>query len=115
METQNLEKRPNGHVEKTPATLNWYRPPVDVYEADDGLVLVLDVPGVKPAALEVNVEGRILTVQGVRAHGRSGWRRSFTLPDGFDTDKIAAKAENGVLRLDVPRAETAKPRKISVT
>lgn len=101
-------------ADKAQPSVAWYRPAVDVYEGDDGLLLVLDVPGVKPDALEVNVEGRTLTVSGLRSHGRAGWRRSFALPDGFDADKIVAKCEHGVLRLEVPKHEAAKPRKIAV-
>jgi HSP20 family molecular chaperone IbpA len=94
--------------------VTWYRPAVDVFETPDGLQILLDVPGVKPDGIEVHVEGRVLTVQGVRSYGASGWRRSFHLPDGLDTEHIAAKAEDGVLRLDVPMTEARKPRKIEV-
>jgi HSP20 family molecular chaperone IbpA len=110
--TVNQEERPQ---ERQPArSVNWYRPAVDVYENQDGLHLFMDIPGVKPDALEVNVEGRILTVQGVRSYGNTGWRRQFNLPDGLDTERIAAKAEHGVLKLDIPITEARKPRRIEV-
>ena len=124
MATENLQQTSTQNVPVTqegqqrPAqqtkTLSWYRPAIDVYESHDGLQILLDVPGVKPDAMDVHVEGRILSVQGVRSYGGSGWRRSFHLPDGLDTEQIAAKCEDGVLRLDIPMTEARKPRKIEV-
>jgi HSP20 family molecular chaperone IbpA len=94
--------------------VTWLRPTVDVWEKDDGLLLFLDVPGVAPDAFEIRAEGSTLTVQGVRASGDRGWHRVFTLPPTIDATQIAAKAENGVLTLTLPRAEAAKPRRIEV-
>ena len=98
----------------TARTVQWYRPAVDVYEGNDGLLLCLDVPGVKPDGFEISVEGRTLTVQGVRTDGQTGWRRAFNLPDGLDADRIEAKAEHGVLRLTLPKSEAHRPRRIEV-
>jgi HSP20 family molecular chaperone IbpA len=94
--------------------VSWLRPPVDVWENDDALTLVLDVPGVAPDAFEIRAEGNSLTVQGVRREGGRGWHRVFTIPPTIDTEKIEARAENGVLTLVLPRAEAAKPRRIEV-
>ena len=102
------------HAPRRQQTTSWYRPAIDVFEGEDGLELRLDVPGVKPDAIEVTVEGRILSVQGVRSYGSSGWRRQLHLPDGLDTERIAAKAEDGVLRIEIPMTEARKPRRIEV-
>lgn len=99
---------------RTAHTIAWYRPAVDVYEGDEGLTILLDMPGVKPDGFEVNVESRVLTVQGVRSHGTRGWRRVFTLPDGLDAGRIEAKAEHGVLKLILPKREEMRPRRIEV-
>jgi HSP20 family protein len=96
------------------APVTWYRPAVDVLESQDGLRLILDVPGVPPDAIQVQTENLTLTVQGARADKRFGWRRAFTLPSTVDTARIEARAENGVLTLTLPLLEAAKPRKIEV-
>lgn len=106
------EERPQERVQAR--NISWYRPAVDVYETQDGLQLFMDIPGVTPDALDVNVEGRVLTVQGERSYGNTGWRRQFNLPDGLDTDRIAAKCEHGVLKLEIPMTEARKPRRIEV-
>lgn len=104
----------------TPATtprarpVTWLRPAVDVFEKEDGLVLILDVPGVPSDALEIRAEGARLTVQGVRAGSDRGWHRVFSIPNTVDAERIEARAENGVLTLTLPRSEASKPRKIEV-
>ena len=98
-----------------PTRVTWFRPATDVWEQEDELVLVLDLPGVAPDAVDVRTEGLTLTVQGVRASGDRGWYRVFTLPPTIDPAGITAKSENGVLTLTLPRAESAKPRRIAVS
>jgi len=110
---QNTQNAPAVKTRET-RSVSWLRPPVDVWESDDGLTLSLDVPGVAPDAFEVRAEGNSLTVQGVRKSGDRGWHRVFTLPQTIDASKIEARAENGVLTLVLPRAEAAKPRRIEV-
>lgn len=94
--------------------VTWLRPAVDVWEKDDGLLLILDVPGVPSDTFEIRAEGNTLTVQGLRTSGDRGWHRVFTLPPTIDPAQIEAKAENGVLTLTLPRAEAARPRRIEV-
>ncbi|MEQ1507869.1 MAG: Hsp20/alpha crystallin family protein [Myxococcota bacterium] len=94
--------------------ITWFRPAVDVLEGAEALLLVLDVPGVAPSAFEIQTENRSLVVSGVRTDGERGWRRAFTLPPTVDPSKITARAENGVLYVTLPKAEEARPRKITV-
>ena len=105
-------------VNTTPATNReapvWYRPAVDVFEGPEGFRLVLDVPGVPRAALEVSVEDRKLTVSGRRAKTSTGWRHAFTLPDVVDAERIGADLADGVLTLTLPRRPEASPRKIEI-
>lgn len=96
------------------ARVRWFRPALDVLERADSLLLLFDLPGVSPSELTVETEQDRLTVQGVRADGVRGWRRVLTLPAAYDPSKIEAKAENGVLVLTVPKAESARPRRIEV-
>lgn len=105
----------------------WF-PPTDVVEDADGVRISLELPGIKPEAVEVSVENRMLTIKGEktqvteqntqrlhryeRSYGR--FERSFQLPETVDVDHISAHAEHGVLTLTLPRAEQAKPRKIEI-
>jgi HSP20 family molecular chaperone IbpA len=100
-------------------------PPVDIHEEPDKLVVVADLPGVKKENLSVQVEQGILTIEGrvdqepSRSPIRREWAllpffRQFRITEEIDTSKIRASLQNGVLRLDLPKAEQAKPRQIPV-
>jgi HSP20 family protein len=100
-------------------------PPVDIYEAEEGLVVLADLPGVVREALDVRVEQNQLTIRGQARHGFSGkaiyqeyilvnFFRQFTLSDNVDQRHITAELKNGVLTLTLPKAEEAKPRQIAV-
>jgi HSP20 family molecular chaperone IbpA len=100
-------------------------PAVDIYETDDGLVLVADVPGVDKEGLNVRVDNGLLTLQGKLAHpqranlayeeyGLLHYFREFRLGDEVDDESIAAELRNGVLTLRLPKREQAKPKQIPV-
>jgi len=100
-------------------------PAVDIYETEDGLTVVADVPGVDQDGLDINVEDKILTIRGrvtpsnrpglISAEfGMTNYFRQFRLSDEVDQEKIEASLEQGVLTLDLPKAERAKPRRIEV-
>jgi len=102
-------------------------PPVDVIEDPTGITLYADVPGVPKDKLELEVEGDTLTIQGQvsldvpqgmeATHAEvslPGYRRVFTLSKELDPEKVSAEVNNGILRLHIPRAEHAKPRRIDV-
>lgn len=97
----------------TEATPRWSRPPVDVFEAADRFVFVLDVPGANPGNVELHAEGRQLTLEAPLGDGR-GWRRSFELGDTVDVDAAEAKVERGVLTLTLPKREAPSARRIEV-
>ena len=102
--------------------------PVDVYETDDKLVVKAAVPGVKPEEIEVTVTGDLLTIKGefkseektekanyLRQECRYGsFCRQIGLPAGINADKVAATFENGVLTLEMPKAEEAKVKTVRV-
>jgi HSP20 family protein len=116
-ETKALQTRtsaPSAPATQTQPQIEWHRPAVDVLESPDGLLLVLDVPGVPADAFAVAVDNRTLTVSGVRTDGVRGWRRAFTLAPTIDSTGIVARAEHGVLQLTLPKVEAAKPRRITV-
>lgn len=102
-------------------------PRVDVFEDESGITLLADLPGVPRDNLELKVEGDTLLVEGtVQPHTPDGlepvyaevrvprFRRSFTLSRELDTQRIDANLKDGVLRLRIPKAEHAQPRRINV-
>lgn len=103
------------------------RPAVDIYENQDELMLVVDLPGVSPDRLVVDVEKDTLTIigrrpealpEGARVLGGQffGWdfKRQFTVPAEIDQDRIKAELKDGVLEVRLPRHERTKPRRIQI-
>ena len=102
--------------------------PMDVVRRGDTLLVTLDLPGVDPESIGITANGRVLTIEAGREtgdqegdvvflRGRSYGKvsRQLSLPEGLDLDRVSAAYENGVLSLQVPVAESAKPRRISIT
>ena len=100
-------------------------PPVDIYETEEGLVVLADLPGVAKEGLSVQVEQGILTIEGRQQPGNSGdllhrefalapFFRQFRIAEQIDTTRIRAALKNGVLTLELPKAEAAKPRQIPI-
>ena len=100
--------------------------PMDAWREGDQFVLEFDLPGVRAESIDLDVERNVLTVKAER-RGPDGDRevvaaerprgifsRQLFLGDTLDTDRIVADYENGVLRLRIPVAEQAKPRKIEI-
>lgn len=104
-------------------------PAVDISETDDSYIVEAAVPGLRPEDLEVTVENGVLTIKGEvrqeteekkrnfhRVERRFGsFARSLALPNQVRSDEIQATLNNGVLRLEIPKAEEVKPRKINIT
>jgi HSP20 family protein len=102
-------------------------PPVDVIEDSSGITLYADLPGVPKDRLNLRVEGDTLSVEGEMQLGLpqdmspshaevqlSRFRRTFTLSKELDADKVSAELTQGVLRVRIPKAEHAQPRRIEV-
>jgi HSP20 family molecular chaperone IbpA len=111
--------------EETRSQQRHISPPVDIYENQDGLVVMADLPGVPKTDLDVRVENNVLTIQGRPANNAPGepvyreyelvsFFRQFELSDRVDQTKISAELKHGVLTLHLPRAEEAKPKKIDI-
>ena len=103
------------------------KPRIDLYEADEIIMMSVDLPGVSEENLEIVLEKNHLTISGTMAERtpegyrpvysefwRGDYKRSFVLSDDIDRDNIEAHFENGVLRLSLPKAERAKTRKIAL-
>jgi len=100
--------------------------PVDAYADEDAIVIIADVPGLKPEELQITMESNTLTIRGElknRLEGRnyllseratSHFERIMTINTPIDSNKIEAEFENGVLTLTLPRAEANKPKQIAI-
>ena len=102
-------------------------PRADIYEIDDDIILELDMPGINENAIEITLEKNILNVKGyaqiddpedyslaLAEYEIGDYERNFRISDAVAKDKIDALYKNGVLRLTLPKAEQAKPKKIAV-
>lgn len=96
-------------------------PPVDVFENEDGLFVRADLPGVKDADLDVQIDNGLLTVLGTRTlpewrgGGTIEYRRRFHVPKDTDNEKVTAHIDRGVLSITLPKSEAARPRNIPIT
>ena len=88
-------------------------PGFEVTPDKDGVTIVADVPGVEPAAINIAVDGRTLTISGERT-GRGKFSRTLYLSEDLNSEAIQAECKNGVLTVRVPKLPEAKPRQIEV-
>lgn len=122
---RDMDRMFNAVMRQVPATPGM---PLDLYRDGDNFVAEMDLPGVDPASIDINVEDNTLTVSGKReSHTGEGvqwltherpvgtFARQLTLGRGVALDNITAAYTDGVLTLTIPVAEAAKPRKISVS
>jgi len=86
------------------------QPDVEVAEDEQAVRLTAEIPGYKPENVKLSLENRVLTMTGEKANGT--FRRSFTVPNSIDLDRIEAGVEHGMLSVTLPKAEKAKPREI---
>jgi HSP20 family molecular chaperone IbpA len=104
---------------------NWQAPPFDIYENNEELLLIADLPGVMTDHLKIQLDKNELIIEGVRTPTRNDhvlvdeslvcdYRRTFIVPPGIDEKKIKAETKHGVLRLHLPKSEAVKPRQIQV-
>ena len=101
--------------------------PMDAWRQGDSFVVEFDLPGVRPETLDIDVERNVLTVRAERTPANGDWEmlanerptglfsRQLVLGDNVDLEHVEAGYEAGVLRLTIPVAEKAKPRKIEIT
>lgn len=102
--------------------------PLDIYETDDQVVVKAAAPGVTPKDIEVTITGNVLTIKGemkaeekvekgnyLRQERRYGsFCRQVSLPEGVKTDNVQATFKDGVLTLELPKVEAAKPKTVKV-
>ena len=123
--TQSISKQDKTvPAEKTENTLV---PPVDICENNEGVTLFADLPGVGKEGLNIHIDKDTLQISGKRESGtetsaenhytempKNDYYRAFTIGEEIDREKISAQLTNGVLKIVLPKAERAKPKKIEI-
>jgi HSP20 family protein len=92
-------------------------PPVDIFENGDGFLIVADLPGVEPDALQLEYNPPELWVRAQRAENAEealAYERRFELGSGIDPSSISAELKNGVLRIELKKSPALRPRRIAV-
>jgi HSP20 family protein len=108
-----------------------WTPSANVRESKDDVVLEMELPGVDPEHVEINIENDMLTVSGEKREERregeeegryfllersyGSFSRSFSLPQGIDPDQVKASFDNGLLTIRIPRAALPQPRRVQIT
>ena len=116
-----------GEQDRPAAPARVYAPRCDIRETAEALIVVADVPGVDRESVEITLDRGVLTLRAARtAEAHEGFQpllieyepgsyeRSFTLPDAIDQERVSATVANGVLTLTLPKAKSARPRRIEV-
>jgi len=120
MTTQNIAKR-----EETRSTGRVLVPAIDIFESEEDLTLIADMPGVDKEGLDINLEKGMLTLKGhmavqgrgnnlLREFSTADYYRQFKVSEHIDADKSTAELTNGVLTLKIPKSESAKPKRIEI-
>ena len=127
-ELQVQKKREHDQRQESTIPARVFVPATDIYESQDALTVILEMPGVEKDNIDVRVEDGMLNVEGrlntakyegllplYTEYNIGHYARSFRLSSKIDQSKIAADLKDGVLSLTLPKAEQAKPRTIKVT
>jgi HSP20 family protein len=130
MSPQELQVQQKREVEKKQESTiptRAYVPVTDIFETEQALVVVLEMPGVGKESVDVRVENEILIIQGrldfsnydglqpvYTEYNIGNYARSFEISSRIDSDRISADLRDGVMTLVLPKVEKAKPRRIAV-
>lgn len=128
-EKKTIQKRQAQDVEKVERThdRNVFIPVVDIYETNDAIILMAEMPGVDEKSIDVTLDNDVLTIRGkaisavpegyelvYSEYEMGDFERSFSINESIDADKIDAQYTNGVLTIRLPKTEPAKAKKIEV-
>jgi HSP20 family molecular chaperone IbpA len=126
-ELQVQQKRELEKKEESTIPARVFLPTADIYETNDALNVVLEMPGVEKSSVNIRVEEGVLKIEGrldfskyqglqplYTEYNVGHYSRSFRLSSRIDQNKIAAELKDGVLALVLPKVEEAKPRTIQV-
>jgi HSP20 family protein len=126
-ELQVQQKREVDKGQEATMPMRAFMPNADIFETEDALTVVLEMPGVDSDHIDISVDNGMLTVEGKIDFGKyeglqpvyseyniGPYRRSFRISNRIDQNKISAEMRDGVIKLVLPKAEEAKPRRIEV-
>jgi HSP20 family protein len=126
-EVQVQPKQEADKAQESTTPMRAFVPVTDIFETEGALTVVLEMPGVKKDNVEVNVENGVLTIEGrINLNNYEGlrpiyseynigpYRRTFRISHQIDQEKISAEMQDGVITLTLPKAEKAKPRRITI-
>jgi HSP20 family molecular chaperone IbpA len=128
-EKQNNSLEKVSHEKMEPADQEQtYVPVTDIYEKEDAILVRCDMPGVTQDQVDIHLDNYELEITGkqerekpegfdllIGEYETGVFKRRFSIPQLIDRDKIRARLHNGVLDIELPKAEQAKPRKIEIT
>ena len=130
MSPQDLQVQQKREVEKKQESTipaRSFVPVADIFEAEHALTVVVEMPGVDRSNVDIHVDSGVLTIEGrldfskyesmepvYTEYNIGHYRRSFSLSNKIDQSKIGAEMKDGVLTITLPKAEEAKPRRISI-
>jgi HSP20 family protein len=124
-----IEKTEGGSISRPEQTRSGpiYTPAADIFETDNAITVLADMPGVKASDLKIDLHESVLTLTGrvsvpetnhelqvLREYEPGMFFRQFTVGETIEQSKIDAQLRDGVLRLELPKAERARPRQIAV-
>ena len=117
-----------GNLARQAQLFSGWTPALDLYQNNDNVVAVVELPGMRKEDIDVSLQDGMLTIAGERqssvgegenterSERFSGkFRRSITLPTGVDASKVSASYKDGILTVTLPKAEEAKPKKVEVS
>jgi HSP20 family molecular chaperone IbpA len=121
------EKKEAASREEKTVPARYYIPNTDIYETDDAITVVLEIPGVEKKDVEVRVEDDVVRVEGRIDFGKyegleplyteynvGHFARAFSLSNKLDQNEITAQLDDGVLTLTLKKAKEAQPRRIAI-
>ena len=124
---QPQEKKELVSKEETTVPVRYFVPTTDIFETEDALTVVMEVPGVSKEAVDISVENEVLKIEAkidpskydgmeplYTEYNVGHFARSFTLSNKIDRQQISAKLEDGVLTLTLKKVQEAIPRKIAI-
>ena len=127
-EVQVQQKREVEKKQESTIPSRVFVPVADIFETDQALTVILEMPGVSKDSVDVSVETDVLTIEGrvdfsnydglqplYTEYNVGNYARSFQLSSKIEQDRISAELKDGVMMLVLPKAEKAKPRKINVS
>jgi HSP20 family molecular chaperone IbpA len=122
------QKREVDKAQESTTPTRAFVPSADIYESENALTIVLEMPGVSRDNVDVNIEDGVLTVEGridfskyeglqpvYSEYNVGPYRRTFRISSQIDQSGITAEMRDGIISLELPKAEAAKPRRVQVS